>query len=1371
VVKVAAYISRSYQILLLIAVFISSGSGLAKDYDILGTVSPDFGYGDTTFNYSARIQLLGDTSTFTGKWQVELKIYNGSDECGSERRPPNPRILGTREWIAKLTEPIPFDPKNFERDFVIKSTDNASFEFIVYRDGSEVARKRLLGPEVRPPYLLGDPSYNKQPYFVESFQVVANFKDKLKMSPNCYLELRGPLGSPDEGVWETREEKARASETTYTFSMSVEDLSRFREGGNFSFNIVYSNGFTTVRAGPYSVRVLPYKPSIDLIDPGDPVDRTNFSIKAYVDDVGKRLEGESFANITITNAKNAQRTLKTNYSQPQLVRRGGKDYLLFEWTQNEISFDRRDVELSKSSPFQAKVHYRNDRWNYDATGTSRPFRVIEERPILSVKYNKTLYVREGESADYYITAQASYSKGMGELWLNLVGKDRNITEPFSAVDLGGGRYIYSWSGSFDSSSRNNTYTFLLSYVHPSLEDGRYPFPEKYTFTVQPISVRFRDPSVNPIEGRWNGTYTYSVTINSTLSGLASLEVWDPCIKDWTAKGEQKRISAWDNRLTWTLRPFDQECPNMKVEPPMYRFKAALDRIYYSNASDGPYVEPTIKKPVVYSHSVSPLSGTYDAGFNYSITLYSEKRAPIELQIIDPQHDQYESLGTKEYATPGRNQTLAWSHSFSREFEGRTLGYRFRYQGTDLVTGNGPRIVLGGIPRIYNASVNPQNGSYNASFEYNVTLGFVKQAPIDLQVYYPAPYNKWESSGLNDYTSPGKNQTLVWEKTFDDKRLAGKALSYRLMYGDQELGNYDGPKIDAIGKENVTQPTAKDGTEPGGGPVPGLKPPVPQPNNTTKLNESDFLRLVSKYGIGRGGGGGISQENFLSLLTSMLPKVPPDILRLLGGQRSETAERPALKSAWVTPDVGNWTDEFTYEARIQNKNDSAYTLGLDVYMPGTKSWEKLDYKDVRRSMYDKEHVASVVWRYKGFTPDDVGNSSSFKVYYYDQFNSRVPLTGEVKGPVNITRPYLHVDGRVSPNSGSCKMIYNYTVMVYNPSKGKMKVGLEVLLPGSGEWYPVGEKSLYPSRYDRNCTAYLTWNIRPFTVDDVNRSSQFRVSYEDERQNYGIVERTGPDLINIPPRILRTWVEPPSATSRESFTYHAVVQDSNADELLANLIIYDPEIRSTLTRMGQGVRGSDAGRGEELIWPFKFQETYQNKTFLYNVTASDGVAEVATGNLSGPEILALPTITVEVLPLESQSFNWWDEYTFKVRVDNPSPLSSIFTPAFLTSRGWIYLQPKTVSQTSGPETKEWTFSEFTANDRSKPIRYAVTFTLPDQYGRFSRDSMVYTEKRVSDVMMSNLMAALNVLWIALLGGIVYIYSGRIDQLIRMLGREKQ
>jgi len=775
-------ISRSFKAMLFLALLMTNSSVLGADYQIISGVAPDYGYGDTAFNYTAQIQLMSqDAATYSGAWQIELKIYNGTDLVRSNKLPTAPRILRTDEWMKRMTQPFTFGPYNFERDFGIKRTNNASFEIIAYRDGSVVSSVRSNGPEVQPPHLMGTPNYNRQPYYVEPFKVTALFKDKAAMSSTCYLELHGPINSSEkEESWTTAEVAGKGQGTTYTFALGEDvEMSKFPAGGNFSFFIIYNNALFTSREGPFPFTVRPYNPSIESIEVKDSLDYSNFTIRAYVEDVGKRLQEDGIVNsnatLSLINPKREPKVTNVSITEPQIVKRGGKDLLLFQWTQEVLPFSLKDVNLSKNSPFKVTVVYRNDNWNYNATKESRVFRVVREIPLIKVDYNRTLYIRGSEPATQVITGLVSYSKGKGDLKLKLEGKDRQIDEHSDGVDLGDNRYKYTWSFVFNNSSVGNSYPFTLCYSHPSLEDGRYPFPEKYNFTVSSINLSFKDVSVVPTVGRWDQDYTYSTKVTSSIGGIVVLQLYDPCSRKWQDWPESRRIYPGENKLSWVIRPFAQECANMQSDPPMFSAKAILDRPYESGTFEGPAIGVVL--PEIRQYEVNPDSGSSDETFNYSAVVSYSKPAPIELQTFNPFLSQYESKATQDYNRSGQNQTLVWKVKFPEEFQGKRLSYKFRYQGNDLAVASGPTIQIGGEPKIYSVTVSPFNGSIDTEYSYNVLIGFKKRVTLDLQAYNPE-HRQYESMGLKDYLSPGMNETLVWKVKFPPEYV-GQNVTYKI----------------------------------------------------------------------------------------------------------------------------------------------------------------------------------------------------------------------------------------------------------------------------------------------------------------------------------------------------------------------------------------------------------------------------------------------------------------------------------------------------------------------------------------------------------------------------------------------------------------
>ena len=1339
----------------------------AQSMNIIGNVNPNPGKEDSDFTYSATIDLgaAAGTSALSGPIRIDLGLYNGEKllKSYSQKGKFPGGGISPQEMIKGKSEPFLFGPYNFVRDFSLKSVDDLSYEFTLYSgpgDGTEVAKNRNIGPQISYPYFAGL-QYNTRPYYVQPLEIAATFKDNADLFPSAQIDFQGPLHSSREKKW-TSDLQMKASGTTYVFS-SEEDISNYVNGGNFSFNLTFNDAQASpITVGPNYFTVLPYKPRIESIDVQDKIESGNFSIKAYVEDTGKKLEGDdlpgSNATIIIAHPEKPSQAYKINSIRPVVVEKGRKELILFEWNEKDIPFSRNDVEISKKAPFQATVIYSNDNWNYNASKISRAFYVINETPTLSLQYNKTVFVRRGENVTQYIKAIVKYSKGKGILRLSLDGWKMHLDEPNSGIDLGDSRYMYVWPLSFNETNINNNYSFNLTYLHPTLDGGKFMFsPPPDPIVVQPIAVDFKNSSVIPSTGRWNDTYTYTTSVNSSQSGVVALQIYNPCSRRWEKSDKLYRISSGETRLNWTLKPFRQECSNMKDDQPMYSFIATLDTDYPSYEFPGPSIVPDM--PRVIAHSVTPEQGLHNATFNYSVTISFANAAPIELQIFNPLHNQYESKEIRDYTKAGQNETLIWQETFPSDWQGRDLTYKFRYSGYDLVTDKGPQIFPEeGLPKIQSAFVAPMNGTYNSVFLYETQLEFDKNADINLLIFNPI-HNQYESMGMatQTYDRPGENQTLSWQKSFSSE-FEGQNLTFKFVYQGKDLGIFFGPNIEGKNPKQVSpNPNNVSGTN-------STKPPSSE-GNAGNLSDNEFLDLVRKYHIG--GGGGVSQDRFNSMLnqvpTDKIPKWPGSN----GSAKQDLFEPPAIVSTRVVPEIGNWSDEFTYEATIQNRNESLYTLGLDVYLPGSNSWESQEDKDVLRSMYNKvNHTAKVSWRYQKFTPDDVGNSSRFRIFYYDQSNNKQRLTESI-GPKNITKQDIRLEGDVTPENGSISGYYTYTINATNAAKSRMKIGLEIFLPGTKDWYPLGEKWIYPSRYDENRTATVSWNVKPFTLDDANMTSKYRVYYEDDKQNTGEQELNGPNLVNHNPRILEISVDPINGTSREGFTYHAKVFDADGDDLSASMTLYDPEKQAPLSTMSQGVLGIKAKNinGSDLTWPYKFAETYANKTFSYSLIVSDGVAATSSGNKSGPEILALPTITVDLLPLESQNNNWWDKYKLSVRVDNPSPMSSYFTPRVLTSRGWMTLESKAVSQTSGPEQLDWPFQGFVVEDQNQPIQYEIKYTLPDQFGRFGRSAM---EPPISDVMMERTYVLLNMIWILLLGCLAYVFGGKI--LLRLFKEAK-
>ena len=205
-------------------------SSTAVGQQIHAEVDPDFGYSDSLFNYSAYLQLSGNSYDGSGKYKADLNIYDGTQLLKTQTQDIG--WLSVEQLLGKKTRSVSFGPFNFERDFGIKSIDNASYEFAFYRSDKQVARERFPGPQ-RIPYLM-NPQKNMNIYFMQGFPFTASYKDLIGLEPSAHLEFCGPLNSSNSQCWTTSEAMSKAKGTVYEISFN-EDFSNYREGANFTY--------------------------------------------------------------------------------------------------------------------------------------------------------------------------------------------------------------------------------------------------------------------------------------------------------------------------------------------------------------------------------------------------------------------------------------------------------------------------------------------------------------------------------------------------------------------------------------------------------------------------------------------------------------------------------------------------------------------------------------------------------------------------------------------------------------------------------------------------------------------------------------------------------------------------------------------------------------------------------------------------------------------------------------------------------------------------------------------------------------------------------------------------------------------------------
>jgi hypothetical protein len=734
------------------------------------TISPDFGYED--FFYSASIGISGDNTDVSGKFKVELKIYDGENLLRSESSPE--RRFNQEEIMGRLSEPFTFGPIDFEKDFGISETDNASFEFIVYKNSGTVASERRRGPIVYMPKPII--TYNQNPYFFQPLSVSISIEDMEGLSPSCHLEMSGPIEGEVES-WTTSEVPCTPTGAVYSCTIS-EDMSKYRDGGNFSFSVVYSNlKLDPIVRGPYSFSVRPYSPSIELLDIPPKLDYNNFSIRLYVKDEGRYIVGGtavgSGTNLTITHPE------RETITSERVTSRIEGNYLVFEWDTSDMEFNRGDVELSKREPFKISAEYENERWSYEAT-SEKSFEVVEEVPILEASYDPIIYVRTGSELKEKITATVQYSKGRGDLLLNLDGPDISLEESKSGSSLGGDRYLYEWEITFDEWHANHNYTLTFTYLHPDLEDGAYDEFEEGDIRVLPVFINFVNVSVDPGLGCWNDSYHYTTLINSSLDMDVALEIYNPCEREWMGLASKKVFSG-ESWTSWNATPFKYECSEMAGEFSKYRFKAVFrDVAYASRAYPGPRFSggaPNLTSLEYREILYVPEGGEADQVVK-AVVDCAAGMGEMALDISGPDMD-FETIALGQ--SLGGDQYLYEMHApfdWSSVNKSYTLSLTYIHPSIDKGRVSFENASMGVLPlsvELNDPKVTPAIGRWNETFTYSVEVDSDEEMMVTLQTYNPCDRD-W-----TDWRTQSSSGPLIWSISpfrYECSEMTGETPKYR-----------------------------------------------------------------------------------------------------------------------------------------------------------------------------------------------------------------------------------------------------------------------------------------------------------------------------------------------------------------------------------------------------------------------------------------------------------------------------------------------------------------------------------------------------------------------------------------------------------------
>ncbi len=1078
---------RNLTLLLLVVSIISAFSfaapGAAQSgYEIRNAVvTPEYGYED--FTYSAQVWMSEEAARQVGliavtKFSLKLNIYDQNQLVYSESSP-------SQTGMSKTS--FVFGPYSFKDRFGIAKTGNASFEFIFYAGGQQVAKTaRIKGPIVQPPTLTGI-QFEKKPYFFQGVSVSAGFKDLdgLSPKPTCHMVVTGPLGAADARSWTTADVPCQASgKSTYSCSVA-EDLSSYRTGGDFTFKLIYNNlKLDPQTYGPYNISLLPYNPSLEKIAVPKLLDYTNFSIQAYVKDAGARMVGGtpdgSTASLIISHPQKGEMT----YTSSEAAVQGG--ILVYEWTNDNIPalFSRSDVQLSKNAPFLAKVVYRNENWNYQAEKSNVSFKVVEEIPKLDLQYPSNVYVRTGESITQDIIATVTFSKGAGDMNFRLSGPDLDLNSTEKAVPLGGGRYQFKRQVTFDDRHINNNYTLALSFVHPTLEGGRYAFEDKI-IKVSPLSVQFSLASVTPSTGLWNESYTYSLKLDTTIVPLdVRLQTYDPCSSEWTDKGAQK-ATVESSLLNWTLSPFGYDCIEMQQQKAKYRFKASFaGEDYYSK----PYYGPAFKggNPVLISLESDPVvyvsEGSDSSSSVTAVVEYGAGQGQATLRLEGPEKSLEET--SRGVILGGNRYRYDWSLPFDEADIGRSFNYTISYKHPSMAAQlplAEETIAVKAISISFaGGAVLPDKGRWNDTYAFSVNASSSVEMRVALEVYNPC---RWEWVERACGTAlPGDSLINLTTQPFRYKcaEAEGDEASYRFVAsfaGERIESNiYSGPQISG-GKPSLAsldyapilyvteyapanQVVKATVDSPLGPATMALSINGPQ-MNFTQMNSGTFLGQQRyaytwsiPFGVDNVGNHNLSLRYLHPDVSGGGTYFPEKSMKVMKAEEEVKEEQIKYYQASVTPANGSIFTGFTYCVNMQSDLKN-YDVELFTQEPGSSKWISQGTIPYNGSSQ------SICW------PEVVIDGSNYGKAKY-RFSSGLSSSEIFEGP--IIEPVSFINATISPSHGplyittplmgEISRVYMYTIDVQfsKPLAGNMKeVRLEVYDPSSLSWLYAGSQT--------------------------------------------------------------------------------------------------------------------------------------------------------------------------------------------------------------------------------------------------------------------------------------------------------------------------
>ena len=645
----------------------------------------------------------------------------------------------------------------------------------------------------------------------------------------------------------------------------------------------------------------------------------------------------------------------------------------------------------------------------------------------------------------------------------------------------------------------------------------------------------QNPKVTPRDGYWDTSYNYSVEIK--FDREIDVELWILKYGGKYYKGRPKTYKKVTQRepIYWNVSPFDPGC---KMWDSQFNVTWNGTPLYIREAGElkpiriyGPYIWD--RPPVVkFQNGVVSMEKdvTYEDKLNYSVEVSVDpagKDVEVALWVYDPCYgDRFMGYGHHSGSVDGW-QKFTWSNKMpfydERCKEGHSEFWFKAYDRNDKFINEsqkwqGPDLIP--LIEFSNASVAPEDGKYNARYNYSVNITINRPELVDINdiklvVWNPYTKSEQEYPSGNVTNLFDRVKKIWWNETpFKDYTSCRGTAKYYFDYnGDiwPEKVLCDGPTI------GVSTSTSSSG---GGG----------------------------------GGGGSYGRPEKIYDNAS----VEPDPVEM--GIRRESRT-------------------FNYSV----EETKGYKLILEVYDVSSGKWEEKGegVKSKHNGKWKHEWTVNLTldcnWEGRGkyrFYPEKQGKYAS-QVYYGPDYKLPEGSTDIWKKDIPVSDTCLHkpnINAHVEPKEGMWFKKFTYTAEIMHPDKADMTVVLFVYKPESDDWVPVAKGRRYnyiinTSDYDEHNKATVMWTVdweNVFDEGDARESqSGFYIWYWDgwnevdceksEREGYN----EGPDLLaNHEPQVAKLPEFNYVVSTSTEFEYRFDVEDDVNDTVYGQLTVIDP-----------------------------------------------------------------------------------------------------------------------------------------------------------------------------------------------------------------------